>query len=294
MKLLFLSVVLFSIVTISCKSSTESAESSLVAATKKIALLDKKVDETSGLIACDNSFWTINDSGDKPKFYRLDETTGEVIQTITLSNGINVDWEDMTQDDHFIYIGDTGNNDGSRTKFQIYKVAKSKIISSEDTTVDAEIIEFSYDNQPSFLIAYAHDFDCEALAMINGKLTLFTKNWASNNTHCYQIENTGIAMKIATYESNGLITGAHYNTAKDEVTMIGYQRNGKKEPFIIRIASFNKSATTFRYSLPDLASYQTEGICLANQKIYITNEANGTSDQSLFLVSLPSCDSASE
>ncbi|MBI9065387.1 MAG: hypothetical protein JEZ14_25610 [Marinilabiliaceae bacterium] len=283
-----LSLFLFSMIIVGCNSSTESAESSPIAGTKKITRLDNKVDETSGLIAYDNSFWTINDSGDKPRLYRIDQTTGEVTQIITLSNGINVDWEDMTQDNHFIYIGDTGNNHGSRTKFQIYKVAKSKISSSEDLTVEAEVIEFTYENQPSMLIAYAHDFDCEALTIINGKLTLFTKNWSSNNTDCYQITDSGVAKKITSYESEGLITGAYYNATKNEVMMIGYQRSGKKEPFIFQITSFSKSSNTFRYNLPDLAGYQTESICIVDEKIYITNEANGSSNQSLFLISLPS------
>ena len=290
----FLSFFLFSILTVGCNSSTESAKSSPAATAEKITKLDKTVDETSGLISYNNSFWTINDSGDKPNLYRLDQTTGEVNQTVSLSNGKNIDWEDITQDDQFIYIGDTGNNHGSRTKFQIYKVAKSKITSSEDITVNAEVIEFSYENQPSSLIAYAHDFDCEALAMINGKLTLFTKNWSSNNTDRYQINDTGVAKKVASYESEGLITGAHYEASNDEVIMVGYRRNGKKEPFIFRIASFNQSKKTFRYSLPDLGGYQTESICIVDQKIYITNEANGSSDQSLFLVSLPALNLAND
>ncbi|MBI9065394.1 MAG: hypothetical protein JEZ14_25645 [Marinilabiliaceae bacterium] len=294
MKLLLLSFFLSSMIIVGCNSTTESAESSPIAGTKKITKLDNKVDETSGLISYENSFWTINDSGDKPNLYRIDQTTGEVSQIITLSNGINVDWEDMTQDDHFIYIGDTGNNHGSRTKFQIYKVAKSKISSLEDLTIEAEVIEFTYENQPSILIAYAHDFDCEALTIINGKLTLFTKNWSSNNTDCYQIDDSGIAKKVASYGSEGLITGAHYNAPKNEVMMIGYQRSSKKEPFIFQIASFSKSSNIFRYNLPDLAGYQTESICIVGEKIYITNEANGSNNQSLFLVSLPATNKTSE
>ncbi len=287
MKLLFVSLFLFSVLSAGCNSASETATSSPAATAKKITKLDNQVDETSGLIFHDNSFWTINDSGDKPKLYRLDSSTGEVTQTVRLSNAKNNDWEDITQDEHYIYIGDTGNNNGSRKTFQIYKVAKSSITSEADISVEAEIIEFSYEDQPSLLIAYAHDFDCEALAIINGKLTLFTKNWSSNNTNCYQIEPTGAAKKIASFESNGLITGAHYNTSNDELVMVGYQRSDKKEPFIFRIASYSEAAKTFRYNLPGLAGYQTESICMIDQNIYITNEANGSGNQSLFLVNLP-------
>jgi len=287
MKLLSLSFLLFSMITVGCHSTTESAQSAIIAGTEKITSLDKKVDETSGLIFYDNSFWTINDSGDNPNLYRLDQSTGEVSQIITLSNGTNVDWEDIAQDEKFIYIGDTGNNHGSRTKFQVYKVAKSKISSSGNLTIEAEIIEFIYENQPSMLIAYAHDFDCEALTIINDKLTLFTKNWGSNNTDCYQIDDSGIAKKVASYKSEGLITGAHYEASKDRIIMIGYQRSNKKEPFIFQIASFSKSANTIRHDLPDLAGYQTESICINDEKIYITNEANNNSRQTLYRVILP-------
>lgn len=77
-------------------------------------MLPSTVDETSGLIFWADGIWTFNDSGGDPTLYKVDTLNGEIIQHATITNGINVDWEDIAQDDDHIYIGDFGNNGGDR------------------------------------------------------------------------------------------------------------------------------------------------------------------------------------
>ena len=76
---------------------------------KKRLTVDPKLREISG-IEFDkfNRLWAINDSGDQPKLYRLNED-GSIAKEILVTNAKNIDWEDMTQNKfgHF-FLGDFG------------------------------------------------------------------------------------------------------------------------------------------------------------------------------------------
>ncbi|WP_240743145.1 hypothetical protein, partial [Ilyomonas limi] len=88
--------------------------------------LNTKLNETSGLLWWNNQVWTHNDSGGEPALYAVDSSTGKIIRKVTVSNATNIDWEDLAQDDNYIYIGDFGNNaQGNRNDLKIYKVKKS-------------------------------------------------------------------------------------------------------------------------------------------------------------------------
>ena len=82
---------------------------------KKKLTVDAKLKEISG-IEFDkfNRLWAINDGGDDPKLYRLDEQ-GQIAKEILVTNAKNIDWEDMTQNKfgHF-FLGDFGNNKNDR------------------------------------------------------------------------------------------------------------------------------------------------------------------------------------
>lgn len=82
------------------------------------------LNETSGLIKFGNSLYTQNDDTDK-NIYALDTLNGSIINTYSLSNLINIDWEEISQDNNYVYIGDFGNNaNGNRTNLRIYKLVK--------------------------------------------------------------------------------------------------------------------------------------------------------------------------
>ena len=72
--------------------------------------LDEKLYENSGLMFFDGDIWTFNDSGGEPEIYRIDEACGKISQTVILENAKNHDWEDITQDNKYIYLSDAGNN----------------------------------------------------------------------------------------------------------------------------------------------------------------------------------------
>ena len=100
-------------------------------------VLPKIINETSGLEILNEVFITHNDSGGEPSlyFFNLD---GEIINSKKLEEEsfweiYNNDWEDITADEDYIYIADTGNNFGTRDNLSIIKV---KIA---DFSVDSKI-----------------------------------------------------------------------------------------------------------------------------------------------------------
>jgi len=242
----------------------------------QICDLSNKLDETSGLIYFDNSYWTMNDSGNKACLYRIGEEGG-VSQTIKIANAKNIDWEDIAQDGEYIYIADTGNNNGNRRIFTIYKISKKDIPQSkEEVNVLAKVIEFKYEDQGTNLKPYAHNFDCEALINFNNQLGIFTKNWADGKSTFYTINiSEKIAIPQFTINSYGLITGADYNKVNNEVLLIGYQYiNQTQLPFFITITDFlipSKQKET-RFQLSDINGQQTEAICEGKFGITISNE----------------------
>ncbi|MCU4164837.1 hypothetical protein [Carboxylicivirga caseinilyticus] len=232
--------------------------------------------ETSGLIYYDNSYWTINDSGDSALLYRIDEK-GDINQTISIANGKNIDWEDIAQDDKHIYIGDTGNNNGNRYDFTIYQIYKSDIPENlADKSILAKAIHFRYEDQPENLQPYAHNFDCEALVTLNNQLGIFTKNWADGKTNFYLIDpQTKIAKHQFTFNSFGLITGAEYVKEEDKMLLIGYQYiNQTQLPFFLMITDFSEESKRkeTRIQLSQINGEQTEAICLGKNGMVISNE----------------------
>ena len=83
--------------------------------------LPSSVYETSGLEKVDNNLITLNDSGNQPVLYYLNEI-GEVIIERNFIELQNNDWEDLTADEEFIYIADIGNNFDTRDNLRIIKV----------------------------------------------------------------------------------------------------------------------------------------------------------------------------
>jgi len=191
-----------------------------------VGTLEMEVQETSGLLFVEDQLWTHGDSGNENKLYQLDTITGAIIKDVKIANAENADWEDITQDDQYIYVGDFGNNDGARTDLKIYRILKSGL--SLDV-VNADIINFEYEDQTEFIPNWNNnDFDCESIIYRDNNLHVFSKNWVDNKTRHYTIPATlgnHVAQLQSTFDVGGLITGADIN--EDGVlAMIGYTEGG--------------------------------------------------------------------
>lgn len=248
--------------------------------------LPNELEETSGLLFIGNRIISHNDSGDGAKLYELDSINGNIVRTITISNAANIDWEDITQNDTHIFVGDIGNNVGNRQDLRVYKILKSDFLTS--TQVTSEIISFSYEDQVDFSSQFNnHNFDAEAIVHYENSLLIFTKNWVDLKTNVYKIPDTAgthSALKISTANIEGLITGATYDNGN--FLLCGYNTNFV--PFLVHI-SFNRAPgddifssgfdKTLLVSELELGS-QTEAITRFDiGKFYISRESVNTTIQ---------------
>jgi len=237
--------------------------------------LETEIAETSGLIFWDNLFWTHNDNSDI-NLYALDTIYGKVTRKYPLLGISNTDWEEISQDEDYIYVGDFGNNSGNRTDLKVYMISKKGIA---DNTHIYDSICFSYPEQTDFDAgSYDSDFDCEAFIVSGDSLYLFTKGWASNQTTLYSVPKTPgtwNAKRRASLDVNGLITGAVYDKNKRIIVLTGYSR--KLKPFLYLLYDF--TGTGFfggnKRKIELMMPYhQVEAITTTKgTRFFITNEA---------------------
>jgi hypothetical protein len=296
MKVFFLKSFFLSFLVLACYSLfAQSAPVTIIeypAVWELYSEIPEEVNETSGLILFEEDIWTHNDSGGKPEFYRISKETGKVTQRIVIESGQNVDWEDIGQDESFIYAGDFGNNKGNRRDLKIYKVKKSDISDAKKVNVRAEEILFFYTDQTSFDgDERNHNFDCEALISYGDSLVVFTKNWNDGRTRMYKLPKTPGEFHlspIADFNADGLITGADYDESTGNLVLLGYQ---DRIPFVYVFAGFTGnsfvSPAIHRINFPRMQGYQTEGIgWLEPGKVIISNESRKEIEQAVHFVDL--------
>ena len=248
--------------------------------------------ETSGLQWAANYLWSFNDGGGAAAIYRIDTLTNALLQRVYLQGADNIDWEDITFDGTYFYIGDFGNNvNGARTDLKIYKFPLSAIpdhLINPVVTIPAaliSIINFSYSNQPQPPQPTGSNntkFDCEAMIVNEGKIHLFTKNWIELNCTHYIIDNivagTYNAMPVETLATDFLVTAADKSIGNKVVVLLGYQNSGAASHFLYLLSGYTAdnyfSGNKRRIDLPDVTVMgQAEGICFKNGYYgYISSE----------------------
>jgi len=239
--------------------------------------LSPTLQETSGLLWWDDYLWTQNDDTDI-NLYKLDTINGSIINSFPVTGAINNDWEEISKDDTHLYIGDFGNNGtGNRTDLRILKIEKNSLLSGNPSV---ETIYFSYSDQTDLnpSIANKTDFDCEAFIVTSDSIYLFTKQWISNKTNLYALPKspgTYKAKLTASFNVDGLITGATFVDSKNLVVLCGYS-SSLDVPFVYLLYDFTGSdffSGNKRKITIDCLYHQVEGISTVNGlKYYISNE----------------------
>lgn len=256
--------------------------------------LPEQLPEISGLLLTPyNTAIGHNDRGGKPRLYEFNMKTGKKIRTIVIENAKNKDWEDITSDAEYIYVGDFGNNRGRREKLKIYRIEWPKK-GTERITVQAEKIRFTYADQTDFEKRKKHNYDCEAVISLGDSLYLFTKNREDGYTNvCALPKSPGqyVAKVTQRFDTDGLVTGADlFNKGKEKIlSLIGYHKENKTtyKPFIWTFTGFDNadyfSGTTMRVDLP--MYIQTEGIAFLNaKKVLFTNEEGKDNSSKLYQI----------
>lgn len=249
-------------------------------------LLDSVISATSGLIYWNDKLWTHNDHDDA-NLYELDPSDGSIVSKVLLNSQVVVDWEEISQDEKYIYVGDFGNNiNGNRTDLKIIRVNKSSISAGNP---EMDIINFTYENQTDFTPKGANktNYDCEAFFITDTSIFLFTKEWISNKTRVYKLPKTPGTYQAELqdmYNIKGLVTAAVYKKEVGIIALSGY--NSILQPYVFLLYDF-KDEDFFggnkRKLDINLPFYQVEGITTNDGLNYfITNEmfdTTGTTQQ---------------
>jgi len=261
----------------------------------RVSDLDAKIQETSGLSMLNGKLYTFNDSGNTPDLFEIDKKNGEIIR-ILKTNLINTDWEALTNDGENFYIGDFGNNAGGRKDLKIYKIPYQHLndIAGSEKSLDSGTISFFYPEQTDFTSKNLKtDFDAEAMIYLNGKIHLFTKEWASKSTTHYiidpEVSQLQEAKKTEAFKTNFVVTDAAYFDKK--LYLVGYT---KKTEVFLNIFQETEPGIFFqenpkRYYLGTALSIgQIEGVAVDESGIYISGEKFhsplGGAKQSLYFI----------
>ncbi|MFM7005799.1 MAG: hypothetical protein ACKOWX_00965 [Flavobacteriales bacterium] len=236
-----------------------------------VANLGPANNETSGLVYHHDTLFSINDSGNAPAIFAIDPVTGNTMQTWAFLNAQNLDWEALTASSSKVFIGDIGNNMGNRQFFDIYQVDFVEM--SLTDTLPTSKQTFYYPDQPiGPLPMNGHNFDAEAMAWKNDSLHIFSKNWVNLWTKHYVLpaiwQDTIAATLVDSFQVNGLITDAAYDSANNQIFLLGYQQqaSGLYNTFMWMFWDFQNeifNGTRRRLELGSTLSLaQTEGICI--------------------------------
>lgn len=239
---------------------------------KRIADLPIIMQETSGLERKQDSLVTFNDSGGKAELYVFSPAEPLNYRVISLKGARNRDWEGMAADGKYFYIGDFGNNFGSRDTLTILKYPANGPGSFE---TEPWKITFTFKEKGREWMNKRHNpFDCEAITIVNDSAWIFTKNWQDKSSWVYKIplDPGHYDLEVQNILNPGLfVTGADYIPEKNIILLIGYnfylpgirayslEENEIKDLFIIRFWN--------RFGV------QTEAIvCMDDYNVFYTNE----------------------
>jgi hypothetical protein len=237
--------------------------------------LSDSLNESSGLIQWNGGIWSHNDNNDN-LIYSINPTTGSIDSSLDISGVFNDDWEEISQDVNYVYLGDFGNNShGNRTDLHILRILKN----SFPTNLQIDTIYFNYPQQEDFSNQpnNSTNFDCESFVVSSDSIFLFTKRWGDKRTMLYgfpKLPGNYAAQLKDSFDIQGLITGATFLENEKLVSICGY--SATLQPFVWLL--YDYAGNNFfkgnkrKISLP-LSYTQIEGITtLDGVNYYASNE----------------------
>ena len=249
--------------------------------------------EISGILALGNqrsSIIGIQDGGNKPEIllFRPGNSTQRMGLPIK-----NRDWEAITANQEYLYIGDFGNNRGNRRDLCVYRIKRNNTESlfnaidsvgvNGDSVADFQIdsIAFAFEDQRQFKPRFRHNFDCESMLVREDSIWLFTKNWSNFRCNIYLIPalpGDYVARKIGSVNTRFLVTDACW--LENKVAMVGYTIWGNQYFNQLDLRSMKLHR---RVRIP-LKPAQVEGVAyrLSTQELFIATEARKTQQSAIY------------
>ncbi len=187
------------------------------------AALPSPLNECSGLSWIEGELWAHNDNFNPPLLYQIDTLDATILRSVVLTNATNTDWEDMATNEEYLFIGDFGNNEGSRRDLRIYRMAKTALL--QDTIRMIDTINFAFSDQTNFDPAELNtSYDCEAFFATEDSIHLFSKDWVNQKTKHYVLPNQPgdhLAQLKDSLNTQALITAAD-RAADGVIALLGY------------------------------------------------------------------------
>jgi hypothetical protein len=247
------------------------------------ATLSSQLPEDSGIDFTGGShFWTHNDGFGDNNLYKM-SNSGSIVRTITLTNAVNYDWEDLTHDGgrNFLFIGDFGNNSNTRQNLKIYRISYPTATSPDSVTAD--IINFSYPDQTSFPSQWLN-FDAEAFFHYHGNLYIFSKSdgTAIGYTKMYSVPDapgTYVATLVDSFYTNDRVTSADISPDRNSVILMANSKIHLFQNFT-GDAFFRGQHTSISmtpWTQKEALSFTTD------HEAFITDENNGTGNHLYYL-----------
>lgn len=212
--------------------------------------------EVSGMVksrSYPNTYWVVNDSGNDARLFAINRDGQTLIPTFSKFSyygeerergkdpwpgfrvlyTTNVDWEDMTVDDNYLYVADTGNNGNNRRDLVIYALSEiDPTASTQSAAIKAMPVR--YPEQVSFSpVGGELYYDSEALFSADGRLYLITKHrggfgryQAGANLYRLDTEFTDKPNDLVLIDNNPDIltaTGAELSPDGQRLAVISYE-----------------------------------------------------------------------
>lgn len=149
----------------------------------KVVPLHPRLKEISGLSFRDSMFFAIIDGGNHAgnKVFTISKS-GNLTDSLMIPVS-NLDWEELYIDQNRIWIGDIGNNNGTRNQLSFYSYHYQK---KTDTVAELKIINTNvsvHDKHTGFFT----NRDFEAFMVFNSHIYLFSKAKRNRKCNMYRI-----------------------------------------------------------------------------------------------------------
>ena len=241
----------------------------------KIAVLSDSLRESSGLTNINGRLFSFNDSGNTSEIFEI--TPGSSYIEKTFQTGLkNIDWEAITNDRENFYIGEFGNNLGTRKDLKVYQIP----FRNDSLITDSiKTIPFFYPEQTDFTPKNINNnFDAEAMIFLDGNIHIFTKEWVTNTVSHYVIDKNLTenqpAQKLESFDTGFVVTDA--SVFENKLYVVGYTKKAS-----VYLMIFEKDETGNLFFNQPLKKYflgraynvgQIEGITATEKGIYISGE----------------------
>jgi len=229
--------------------------------------------ECSGMAYHEGSLIALNDGGNGSFVYELSATTGELVQQIPIAGTDNMDWEALALYDGELVIADTGNNDGSRQSQTLYHIDANTYSKSSTTT-------FALAGQP-MAPSMNHNYDCEALSLIDGDYYLWTKNRGNDSTNLWvgEIGTSEFSLR-ASMPVAGLITDSYYHEPSDTHLLLCNERHGSTFASAIEVVTIDDEfKVTSHATLPLMLDDKVEAITwVSDDRFLLASESKQMGD----------------